>query len=70
MKSVLSRLGLLEARKVDHILIEVEVDGQTRRLTAQQFADAGLIWPTGKIISGGDLNDLDLLLATVKSVID
>lgn len=68
--SIASRLRQLEGKTPDHIVIEVEIGGQVERLTAQQFADAGLIWPTGRIISGGDLHDLDILLNTVKSVID
>lgn len=69
--SITTRLDKLEAAKPGTIILEVtDRDGETRRLTAKEYAESGYTWPTGRIVSGSALSDLDLLLATVKSVID
>lgn len=67
---VLNRLRRLEARRPDGIIVEASFDGITQKMSVPEFVARGGVWPDAKIISGSDLSDLDLLLATVKSVID
>lgn len=68
--SIASRLDALEKAKPGTIILEVvDSDGQTRRLTARQYAENGFTWPDGKIVAGNSLDDLDLLLSTVTSCI-
>lgn len=67
MRSISERLRKLEGLKPAHIVLEIVIDGQARRLTAPEFIKAGHDFFQARIISGNDLTDAGLLLDTFPS---
>lgn len=64
MRSITGRLRKLEKMKPAHIILEMTVDGQTQRLTAQQFVEAGHDFLQARIVSGNSISDARRLLDT------
>ena len=69
MGSIETRLRKLEALKPAHVILEITVDGETRRMTVREFVAAGYDFLEGRIISGNDLEDVKLILDTFPSCI-
>lgn len=66
-RNIDQRLRKLEALNPARIILEMTVDGETKRMTARQFVEAGYDFLSAKIVSGNSLTDAELLLSTFPS---
>lgn len=69
MKAILSRLERLEAMQPAHIILEIVIDGEAKRMTAKEFVAAGYDFFSARIVAGNSLKDAGLLLDTIPSCI-
>lgn len=69
MSSIAARLRKLEAKRPAGIVLEIDIDGQTQRLSAAEFAARGLDFLAARIVAGNSLTDAKRLLDTFPSCI-
>lgn len=69
MKTILSRLERLEAIQPSHLILEIVINGEVKRMTAKEFVAAGYDFFSARIVAGNSLEDVDLLLSTIPSCI-
>lgn len=64
MRSIGARLERLETLKPARIILEMAVDGQARRMSAEEFVAGGFDFLQARIVSGNSLADARRLLDT------